>query len=405
MSKTPKKSRALRVRKETILKTLIVLGIIGILVSAYIQYGVPYLHERQLEKLDARRVSDLTTLNTEIANILKTNPQANLGAPDTVYVSVPSAQSDCSDLDLPTLAPNWSYHCVATSTLQNADGTGWLPIDFNKHSSTTVSTIPVDPTNNPSLLDYYAFVMDDTGTSTEYALTTGFDSKKYVSEKAETDNGTDPIRYELGNNLTLWASARGLIGYWTFGDSGSVALDHSGNGNDLTLPKSDLYTSSGCESGACIYNRYSYPLTINFPEILPISKMSSVSYGFWFEIPNVPQTNVTLFNPATNRLDINIEGPTGALFVWFTSPTIQEQVYKSADAQFTDGKWHQIFVVKDSDSISVYIDGLPVEDLSTIGDTQNDLSQGVISILPGEKMESLVFYNRTLSIQEIANSF
>src|SRR3989344_4007372 len=235
--------------RKPILLILIFLGLCAIGVSAYLQYGKPYMLEVEVQKQDEMRIADLGALDTALQTILTLNATTTLGHANTVYISIPSANPDCSDLELPSLSDGWSYHCAPSPALTNTDGTGWLPFAVD------IATLPIDPINNPDTLNYYSFVTDSTSliastspsvassteastsrkknskvatttatstvevsTTTQYVLTAVLDSKKYLTEKAQTDNGTDPIRYELGSpnshSSSLWAQAPGLIGYW-----------------------------------------------------------------------------------------------------------------------------------------------------------------------------------------------
>ncbi|MEI7720246.1 MAG: LamG-like jellyroll fold domain-containing protein [bacterium] len=189
----------MNIKKERILKALVLLGLIAIAVSLYIQYGAPYLHEHSLQKLDEKRIDDLNSLNGTLQEILKTNSKVSFGNSNTVYVSIPSNNPTCTDLNLPSLPDAWQYHCVATSTLQNTDGTGWLPVAL-----TNISSLPTDPINNQS--QHYSFIT----LNKRYELSAQIGSQKYVAI-SESDRGSDPLGYEIGDNLQLLGQATGLV--------------------------------------------------------------------------------------------------------------------------------------------------------------------------------------------------
>jgi len=204
--------RLFLLNKEKTLKALISLGIIAIFISLFIQYGVPYLKEISLERQDKVRIKDLDTLSGLMKDLVSTSSTKFIGNGKTIYISLPSANSTCSDLNLPSVPEGWSYHCSATSTLTNTDGTGWIPINF----SNRIIKLPIDSINSFKTLDYYAYVASSTR---EYVITAVLDSKKNLNEKAQNDNGIDSIRYEIGNNLKLWGNSYGLSEYWSFNDT------------------------------------------------------------------------------------------------------------------------------------------------------------------------------------------
>jgi len=130
-----------------------------------------------------------------------------------VYISLPSNDPDCTDLDLPPLSTGWSYHCVPANLLTKSDGTGWLPLDL---ISSNITTLPIDPINDAATIDYYAYVAAGDPNSPPYVITSALDSETLQTQVAQTDNGSDPTRIEKGN-LTLWQDANGVIASWPSG--------------------------------------------------------------------------------------------------------------------------------------------------------------------------------------------
>ncbi len=149
-----------------------------------------------------------------------------------VYISIPSDDSTCANLDLPSVPDGWIYHCSNQNNYQKTDGTGWIPLNISEY----ISQLPIDPVNKAETLNYYAYV----ASSTDYVLTGVLDSKKYLIEKTQNDNGIDNMRYEIGSNLKLWADAEGLVGYWPMNEgSGYVIHDISNkniNGEIVNIP-------------------------------------------------------------------------------------------------------------------------------------------------------------------------
>ncbi|MBP6931554.1 MAG: hypothetical protein KBB62_02420, partial [Candidatus Pacebacteria bacterium] len=179
--------------KETALKTLIILGIIAICVSLYIQYGKPYIKELSLEKQDQVRIKDLDTLDGIIKEIASSSATQTMGKENIIYISIPSDDPNCSNLELPSTPDSWSYHCSNLSDYKKTDGSGWIPINFKGK----ISQLPVDSINNLKTLNYYSYVTNSTN---EHVLTSGLSSTKHLIEKAQTDKGIDDIRYETRVN-------------------------------------------------------------------------------------------------------------------------------------------------------------------------------------------------------------
>ncbi len=257
-----------------ILVTLTFAGLAAIAFSLYHQYVLPNLHENSLEKLDLIRIADLDTLNKAVTDAISASTTAPVGKNNIIYISLTSATSTCSNLELPSVPNGWSYHCATTSTLRNTDGTGWLPINLKD----SLSQLPIDPLNSEKSLNYYSYVASttvivetvatSTATSTatfkptsikskttakkvtvpkvvnlikvvpreipppQFVITGVLDSGKYLKEKARDDEGMDNTRYEIGNSLKIWKNAFGLLGWWPMEVKENKVVDRSENNND-----------------------------------------------------------------------------------------------------------------------------------------------------------------------------
>jgi len=193
--------------KNNLLKTLIVLGIIAIICSLYVQYVKPYVKELSLEKQDQLRIKDLDSLNGAMQEMVSASSTGFIGKNKTIYISIPSDDSRCSNLDLPSVPDGWQYHCVATTTLSKTDGSGWVPVNLSEK----INQLPIDPINKPETLNYYAYVASSTN---QYVFVGALDSKRFLKGKAKNDGGIDNIRHEIGSNISLWSTAQGIVGYW-----------------------------------------------------------------------------------------------------------------------------------------------------------------------------------------------
>jgi hypothetical protein len=177
-----------------------------------------------------------------------------MGTSSVVYVSIPDTTSTCANLGLPQLPPSWSYRCVSSSTLQNIDGTGWIPINFNNLSfGKTLPKLPIDPINTTSSGNYYTYVSGGS-----FELTSLLESSKYQN-LAINDGDAFPGLYSTrtsANPLTPGLRDKGLVGYWSFDEaSGTIAYDYSGYNNNGTMYSSttvsDLHINSGCKNNSC----------------------------------------------------------------------------------------------------------------------------------------------------------
>jgi prepilin-type N-terminal cleavage/methylation domain-containing protein len=150
-------------RGFTLIELLVVIAIIAILAVVVVLTLNPAELLRQSR--DSNRVSDMSTLN-EAVNLYSTDQGGasgySLGSANTVYVSIPdpsatsTAGDQCQGLGLISLPSTYTYHCAASSTYRNVNGTGWIPINFSTISTgSPLGSLPVDPTNSSSSRLYY----------------------------------------------------------------------------------------------------------------------------------------------------------------------------------------------------------------------------------------------------------
>jgi prepilin-type N-terminal cleavage/methylation domain-containing protein len=177
----------------TLVELLIVIGILGVIASVLVIVLNPA--ETLRETRDTDRVSSLNSLNRAIlfyeTNIAIAGGTPDLGQEETVYLSLPDTESDCSTYDtLPDLDPGWSYACVEEATLFAIDGTGWIPIDFTQTTS-SISFLPIDPINTLAGGLYYTYVQGS------WEISAVLESQKY-QERYEGE----VLQVGLENNIT-----------------------------------------------------------------------------------------------------------------------------------------------------------------------------------------------------------
>jgi uncharacterized membrane protein len=138
-----------------------------------------------------RRSSDFLDIKMAIDLLLKADPDAYLGEPRTVYVSLPDSSPTCANLSLPSLPRGWTYHCVSQENLQKNDGTGWLPVNINYvpgnlyFSYWQLYKYRIDPINDASSGLYYRYTVSRDG---RWELRAKFESGKYPPEDAVYGN-------------------------------------------------------------------------------------------------------------------------------------------------------------------------------------------------------------------------
>lgn len=191
----------------TLFELTVVVGIVSVL------SGLVYITVQPAELLarsrDSQRISDINQISTLIAQ--KNTQQIrvrSLGATSTFYISLPSTNSDCSDLIsfLPTLPAGSSYHCVPQEQLRNVNGTGWIPVDF---TADKLSALPIDSVNSASQGLYYVYTNTGTG---HYELSTLLESKQIKSENGIKDGGLNANAYEAGSSLSIIPNTESIGG-------------------------------------------------------------------------------------------------------------------------------------------------------------------------------------------------
>ena len=226
----------------TLIELLVVIAVIAILAVVVVLVLNPAELLRQSR--DSNRASDMATLNNTLG-IYSTDQSGtsgfSLGSSSVVYVSIPDptapiAGNQCQGLGLITLPATYTYHCAASSTFRNVNGTGWIPV--NLASTTTgapLGALPVDPMNTSSSRFYYTYITN----GTNYEVTSVMESQKYgvggSNDVISSDGGPLASVYEKGSKLGLEPLDYGdssLVGYWPLNEgTSSIAYDDSGNGN------------------------------------------------------------------------------------------------------------------------------------------------------------------------------
>jgi prepilin-type N-terminal cleavage/methylation domain-containing protein len=264
----------------TLIELLIVIAIIAILSIVVILTLNPAQLLQQAR--DSGRLSDLSVMNTAISDYIVDENSAqgfSLGSSSVTYISIPdltattTAGTDCSGIGF---VGGGYFHCPASSTFRNTDGTGWLPINFQKMSTgAPFGQLPVDPTNQSSSDLYYSYVTN----GTQYKLEADPESQTYVNQV-----GANPNMFSSGSNLALnggnWILVPGNSQFSTgnFYTMEYDAVCSDGNGNYINTPTgvNNIYSNS-TESCTSANNRQIASLAGGLP-IANISQTTAAIY-------------------------------------------------------------------------------------------------------------------------------
>lgn len=213
-------------RAFTLIELLVVIAIIAVLAVIV----VLVLNPAQLlqQSRDANRLSDIATMNNA-ANIYNTDQigasSFSLGSSSVTYVSIPdptatsSAGTNCSGLGGNFATGTTFFHCPASSTYRNVNGTGWIPINFtNISSGAPLGALPMDPINSTATNDYYTY---QTNGST-YKVVGIPEANKNVMAM-----GQNPLILTAGSNPTLDGGFWVLVpGNSTFGTNNFYVMKY-----------------------------------------------------------------------------------------------------------------------------------------------------------------------------------
>jgi len=129
----------------TLVELLIVIAIFAILATTIVISLNP--SELLAQQRDARRMSDLRTLNLALTTYISHVPTLDLG-------TCPSG-GRCTFT--PTHAPFETTTCNAVTTLNNITGTGWVDVNLTHiPGGLPLPFLPIDPVNNANFFYAYA---------------------------------------------------------------------------------------------------------------------------------------------------------------------------------------------------------------------------------------------------------
>ena len=155
----------------TLIELLIVIVVVGIL--AAILVSIIDIREYQSQARDARRMSDVLSVQTALVDSIATQ---GISLVDT---------AGCLD-------------CNSTTGTNAIDGTGWVKFNDLRGRGLidVISVLPTDPINDANYhFEYYSDGLD-------YEINAFLESDRYQIN-AQQDGGNDDAVYERGFNLSL----------------------------------------------------------------------------------------------------------------------------------------------------------------------------------------------------------
>ncbi len=403
---TSKESR----KSFTLIELLVVLALVAILSVVVILTLNPA--ELLKQARDSNRLSDLSTINTALNLFSADVTSGFMGTSTIVYVSIPSASPTCTGLGLPTLPAGYTYNCVASANLRNTNGTGWIPVNFQRISSNSpISQLPIDPINTTSTRLYYTYV---SGGSWELNASIEASKNKLggTGDVVSKDGGSAASLYEIGNNLHLnpvEIGDVGLVGYWNFEEgSGAAAYDRSGLGNDGVWNGTlgGQWTNGKVGSYAGSFNGADNSITVLDDSSLNFG-VSNFSVSFWVK----KNTEATQGSFISKNSSTDLPGWTfyqhGAnmLALLISDGSVSyDAVYGPA---INDNIWRHIVGVvnRSENTLYIYINGVQIQSaaITITGSVTNAYSLNMGSQWGSIHglLDDLRLYNRALSAAEI----
>ena len=396
----------------TLIELLVVLALVAILSVVVILTLNPAELIKQAR--DSNRLSDLSTINTAL-NLFSADVTAGfMGTSTVVYVSIPDNVSlTCGSLGLPALPDGYNYNCVTSVNLRNTNGTGWVPVNFQRISSNSpISQLPIDPTNTTTTRLYYTYIP---GGSWELngAIEASKNKLGGSNDLVSKDGGNAISTYEIGNDLTLnpiEAGDASLVGYWNFEEGPNVtSTDRSGYGNHGawygTSTATEHYTAGKVGQYAGSFNGVNDYINTGNGSSLSIGT-NQISISAWVK-PSLFTTSAIIVNKefsyefaisSGGLFQAAIETDAAGGWNWGGTRTVPLNLYSHVAFSYDGSFW------------SFYINGIQVQRISPIGNQTGNITVNSQSFKIANRslgnylfsgvMDEIRVYNRAISDAE-----
>ncbi|MDD5547735.1 MAG: prepilin-type N-terminal cleavage/methylation domain-containing protein [Candidatus Pacebacteria bacterium] len=373
ISKQVKKNRAF-----TLVELVVVLGILAILATVTLLVINPTELNRQAR--DAQRLSDLQTINSAIG-LFQSYNYTLTGTANTVYISLPSNQADCSDLGLAALPAGWSYACKTSTNYRKIDSTGWIPVDFTQVQTSAGSlfaALPIDPTNTATGGLYYTYVKGS------WALSAGIESAKFLADNATNDGGATTTRFEIGGGGDLvangaWTAAAveqtacgegdtdGMVSYWKLDETSAGSVVDVMGANNGTNNGATINQTGQVEKAYSFDGGSDYISTFKFNSVnFTVSAwVKPSSLGSWMRVASQSDHNGAWVNS-----DFNLSmSPTGALSTEVFSNCGASSGGFDTEAVMNTVDWQYVVETYDGSTIKIYRNGVFLQSSSFLSRT------------------------------------
>lgn len=383
----------------TLIELLVVLALVAILSVVVVITLNPAELIKQAR--DSNRLSDLSTINTALNLFSADVTSGFMGTSTVVYVSVPDTSPTCANLGLPSIPTStYTYNCVTVANLRNTNGTGWIPVNFQRISSNSpISQLPIDPQNTTST-KYYTYV---TGGSWKVIATP--ESVKYTAT-AGTDGGSNIGQFEVGNNMSLAPFVDGLVGWWKFdeGSGTSTTADSSGYGNNGTWngTSTSRYAAGKVGQYAGYLNGSSDYVS------LPNSGGDKMSMSFWFN-KNFSDYRRGAVKGGGDGIGqfIYLWNDVGNVGIYLGGEVPTPSYHITTTAGLVASTWFHSVWTYDKSVLNIYINGININSINAVRATNFDAAN-IYFGLPYTAAEwfkgnvdDVRIYNRILSSTEV----
>ena len=397
----------------TLIELLIVIGIISILTTVTVLAINPaefFKEARDTKRIQhVRELSEAINLASLSNSLDKDGSYTNscIGQSNPrIFVSVPSDNGETA----PTAPSGWTIvRAATTENLNQTDGTGWLPIDFdtaaNAIGSSLISALPIDQTNTFASGLYYTYICGS------HEVTAALESIRKGALHL-TDKGDDPDSFEVGNNLAN-GGTRGIIHYWSLDDgAGTFSKDWTGNANGTLTnmnPASDW--TQGKLDGALNFDGSDDHISVPSSGVYDFG--SQLTVCIWTHVNTLGNTG-SFVNKADGvvpytKLEFNFNLETdGRVRFWISGNGINAFNFAFSADPISTNTWHHACGVYTGTTIQVFVDGVAG---NSVAETSGNIYRGTEPLRIGRAnfigdgldgdIDDVRIYSRSLSAAEI----